>query len=371
MSGRRFGPTARSTCLREGACPGSFPEEVGRVGKEEMAVRRGNGILGLLLGLALLLGGASAGSSLEKGTMALGWIPIGGDTGYFVAADQGFYKDVGAEVTIVRGFGAADSAKKVAQGAVEFGNGDTSALIAGRAKEGWKTKAVAMILQKSMLAWYVLKGSGITKPKDIEGKKLGEPPGGANRQMFPALAAANGIDLNKVTFVNMEPAATVPSLLAGRVDAIGMYTGSSPALHIAARKEGKEAVGIVYADWGVNVYGNSINVQDAFIAKKPDLVRGVTQASMKGMKWALDNPQKAMDVFLKFNPTASREVVFEQWKIYMEHFITPEVRQNGLGYMDKGRMTYSRDIVTKYLALPVSVPVEDLYTNEFLSKVLP
>ena len=72
---------------------------------------------------AVVLGGVPA-LALEKTTLKLGWVPNGESLGYYVAIDKGYYKAQGIEVKIVRGFGAGDTAKQVASGAVPFGDGD-------------------------------------------------------------------------------------------------------------------------------------------------------------------------------------------------------------------------------------------------------
>jgi hypothetical protein len=39
--------------------------------------------------------------------------------------------------------------------------------------------------------------------------------------------------------------------------------------------------------------------------------------------------------------------------------------------MTREKMEATRDLITTYEKLPVKVPVEDLYTNDFLPKILP
>ena len=48
--------------------------------------------------------------------------------------------------------------------------------------------------------------------KDFAGKKIGNPPGDAARALWPALAKANGIDPNAVTWVNIGPNAKLAAL---------------------------------------------------------------------------------------------------------------------------------------------------------------
>lgn len=320
--------------------------------------------------LAAVLPGMAPALAAGKNILMLGWVANGESLGYYVALDQGYYKAEGVEIEVVRGFGAGNTAKEVAAGSVPFGDADTAALIVGRSK-GWKSKVVAMKYETAALAYYTLKGSGIKEPKDLMGRRVGEPPGGAMRVLFPALAEANGFDMSKVIFISMTPAATIPSLLAGKVDAIGMYTSSSPVLVHTARKEGKEVQGIVWADFGIKIYGNSLQVLDKLAAEKPALVRGVVGATMKGYLWSLKKPEEATAIFLRFLPSANREIILDQFAIFRKHMVGPAAQEKGLGYMDKKTMEYSRDLITKLFKLQTRVPVEDLYTNEFLPGLKP
>jgi len=62
-----------------------------------------------------------------------------------------------------------------------------------------------MLFDKSPYCMFMYKDSGINTPKDLVGKKIGAPPGDAQRRSFPALATAHGFDAGQVTFVNIAP----------------------------------------------------------------------------------------------------------------------------------------------------------------------
>ncbi len=54
----------------------------------------------------------------------------------------------------------------------------------------------------------------------------------------------------------------------------------------------------------------------------------------------------------------------------MDHLLTPTAQKLGIGHMTREKMETTRDLITPYEKLPVRVPVEDLYTNEFLPKII-
>jgi NitT/TauT family transport system substrate-binding protein len=62
--------------------------------------------------------------------------------------------------------------------------------------------------------------TGIKGPKDLEGKSVGVPAGDAQRVLWPALARANSVDMDKVRLINIKPGAKAQSLGAKKVDAV-------------------------------------------------------------------------------------------------------------------------------------------------------
>lgn len=157
---------------------------------------------------------------------------------YYVALDKGYYKAAGLDVKIVRGQGSTDAVKQVASGTAQIGFADSSAVIFAKANDNISVKLVSIIYAKPPHAIYVLKGSGITKPKDLEGKKLADTAFSAMPKMFSAYAKAAGIDASKVTWVVAGSDALPGMLSLGRVDGIGQYTVGEPLLKKGGRAEG-------------------------------------------------------------------------------------------------------------------------------------
>jgi NitT/TauT family transport system substrate-binding protein len=215
-----------------------------------------------------------------------------------------------------------------------------------------------------------LSGSGIEKPKDLEGRTIGGSAKGATEVLFPAVARANGMDPNKVRWTLMSPPAKIPSLLAGKVDAIVTFHNSYPSIVEGARKLGKEVVALLYADWGVDIYTGGLIAREEDLQKNQDLVRRFLKATYEGTAWAIDDPEGAVQLFMKRNPTLNAEIVRAEWKITVDHLLTPLAQKYGLGYIDREKMVRTIDIVAKGMEVK-AVPAEDVYTGAFLPKVFP
>lgn len=301
---------------------------------------------------------------------ALDWIPYGKHAMFYVSQDKGFWKDAGLDVTMTRGFGSGDTAKRVAAGTEDFGFAAVASMITAKSR-GADLKMVGMVHDRALDTVATLKANGIDEPKDLEGKKIGSPEGNAVRVVFPAFANINSFDPAKVTFVNMTVAAMVPSLMAGRVDAILIFYTEKPTVDAAAGKVSKEPVYLQYADYGMNTYGNGIIVSAKTLEERPDVVRRFVDATYKGIAWSVENPEEAVEIFLKHNPAISPDLARKHFDIAVEHLMTPTAREEGIGYMTRDRMVFTNDLVTEHMDLPKKTPVEELYTNDFLPKLFP
>lgn len=322
------------------------------------------------LGWATLSGSPPPALSSESLTFLLDWIPYAAHVGMYTALDRGLYSQAGLTVNIVPGQGSGDTIKRVGVGRPQVGFADTGSLVVGRAK-GIPAKVVGMVLDKSMFIVYTLKKGGIRAAKDLEGRKVGTPKASSTYIMFPALAALNTVDMRKIDFVFMTSSALIPSLMARKVDAILTYDSDSPAVFDAARKANEEVAGYLYSRWGLDLYSNGLITSDEFIRNKPDVVRAFVHGTLKGTAWAVEHPKEAVDIFLKHNAALDRDLTRKTWVIVVDHLLTPTAQKMGLGHMDRKKMELTRDIVAKYMKLPVQVPVEDIYTNRFLPKIFP
>jgi NitT/TauT family transport system substrate-binding protein len=323
----------------------------------------------MALGLILWSVAPTAGAE-EQVKFALSWAPTGRDAGFYAALDRGYYKEEGLSVEILKGTGSGDTIRRVAVGTEEFGFADTATLVVARSR-GVQVKVVGMIHDKSLYAVYALKASGIKSPKDLEGKKIGSPARSAARTVFPAFANLSKVDQSKIEWVDMGNELMPAALASRRVDAILMFANEAPVVRLAAQQVNQEVVGLLYSDYGVDVYSNGLIAADKTIRERPELVRRFVRATMKGVAWAAENIDGAAEVFVKYNPTSSKDVAREYWRVAVDHLVTPTARQMGLGYMTREKMEATRDLITTYEKLPVKVATEDLYTNDFLPKILP
>ena len=95
---------------------------------------------------------------------------------FTVAIDRGYFKAEGLDVTIDTSPGSLEPLNRVASGTYDIGVGDINSLIKFRdSNPNVPLKTVFMLYNKPAFAIVGRKSLGVTKPKDLEGKKLGAP----------------------------------------------------------------------------------------------------------------------------------------------------------------------------------------------------
>src|SRR5947209_8786329 len=279
-------------------------------------LRRGRaGIAILSAAVAAVLTGAPAGAQTHI-KFTLDWKFEGPAAPFVVAIDKGYYKAEGLDVTIDTAAGSLEPINRVASGTYDMGFGDINSLIKFRdANPATPIKAVFMVYNKPAFSIVGRKSLGVTKPKDLEGKKLGAPaPDGAYAQ-WKIFVQANQIDASKVTIENVGFPVREPMLQKGQVDAI---TGFSFSSFINLKSMGvpvDDIVVMLMADYGVNLYGNAVFVNPKFATDKPAAVKAFLRALLKGMRDTVKAPDIAVDSVLKRNDVVSKPVELERLKM--------------------------------------------------------
>jgi NitT/TauT family transport system substrate-binding protein len=288
---------------------------------------------------------------------------------FVVAIDKGFFKAEGLDVTIDTAGGSLEPINRVASGTYDMGFGDINSLIKFRdANPGTPIKAVFMVYNKPPFSIVGRKSRGVAAPKDLEGKKLGAPPADGAYAQWPIFVQANGIEASKVTVVSVGFPVREPMLASGEVDAI---TGFSFSSYINLKDRGVPANDItvlLMADYGVNLYGNTIMVNPKFAAEKPEAVKAFLRAFVKGLHETARNPSSAVDSVIKRNDVAKKETELERLQIALkDNILTSEVKKNGYGAVEEERLDKSIDQIGLTYTFKNAKPKgADVFDSSFL-----
>jgi NitT/TauT family transport system substrate-binding protein len=320
----------------------------------------------LAAGLMLTFAPASA---QEKIKFTLDWKIQGIQAWYYWAAEKGYFKAEGLDVTIDQGEGSAATVTRIMSGAYDAGFGDMNAVIQNAATRPAEVPLmVYMIYSKAPFALLVKADSPIKTIADISGKKLDSPAGGAALKLFPMLAKKNGLDPAKVEVINMAPNLQAQMLIRGDVDISALFTATSYMNLVAIKQDpDKDFRWIYYSDGGLDLYSNGVMVSQKLAREKPEAVKGLVRAINKALKDCLANPEAAIELLAKQEPLINKEIEKRRLVYVAKTLIaTPEAAELGVGDMKDARMSDAIATIQAAYELPKSPSVESVFSRAFL-----
>jgi NitT/TauT family transport system substrate-binding protein len=312
-------------------------------------------------GLAVLAASSIAAQADDAVSLRLNWYFGGLHVPFYYGKEKGFYRAEGVDLTINEGRGSANTVQVVAAGSDTFGLADSSSVIATAAK-GADVKSIMSLLNSTGFSVVSLASAGIKTPKDLEGKKLAVSPGDPLGQLFRALAASNNLDMSKISFVQVDPAAKVVAVLEKRVDAL---LGGADDQYFLIKYKGETPAALRYADHGANIVGMTILTRESTIKDKADLVRRFVRATVRSWEEARKNPEAAVDATMKVKPDLNRASQFDQLKVDIELMDSPNSKGR-VGWGDQRDWDQTLALLKQYRDVQTDKPWTAFHTNEFL-----
>ncbi len=325
------------------------------------------------LALALttaLAGFATAASANDKLTLQLKWVTQAQFGGYFVAAEKGFYKDEGLDVTIKPGGPDINPSQVIAGGGADVVVDWMPSALATREK-GVPLVNIAQIFQKSGLQLTCLKSSGISSPADFKGKTLGVWFGG-NEYPFlnwmaklglPTDGSPNGVKVLKQGF-NVDP------LLQKQADCISTMSYNEYWQVIDAGIKPEELIVFSYQDEGVATLEDGLYTLDKNLSdpKMVEKLAKFLKASQKGWDYAVAHPDEAAKITLEADETGAQT---EKHQMRMADEIAKLVGKNpkGTGWLDPAAYDRTVGILLSGKSDPViSKKPEGAWTHAVIEK---
>jgi NitT/TauT family transport system substrate-binding protein len=263
-------------------------------------------IAGFATALALA---ASPALAADEVKLQLKWVTQAQFGGYYVALDKGFYADEGLEVTVLPGGPDIAPPQVLAGGGADVMVDWMPAALAAREK-GLALVNIAQPFKSSGMMLTCWKDAGIASPDDLKNRTLGVWFFGNE---FPFMSwmskmgistdgkGENGVEVLKQGF-NVDP------LLQRQADCISTMTYNEYWQVIDAGVSPDDLITFKYEDQGVatledGLYVLEQNLSDpAFVDKMTRFVR----ASMKGWKYAEENPDEAAMIVLDNDQTGAQ-----------------------------------------------------------------
>ena len=305
--------------------------------------------------------GAAAQDATEI-DFVLNWIAGGDHAPYYYALQEGWYAEAGIDLNIEQGKGSAGAVQRTGIGQTDMGLADLGTALIAKGK-GAEFTAVMNVYANSPQGMYWLKSSGIESVEDFAGRKIGNPPSDAARAMWPALAQAVGIDPDAVTWVNVQPNAKLAGLKSGAFDVTSSFYNIH---HIFERELGDDMGFFAWKDYGVNPYGNSIIVNNEFLAENRDAVQNFVAVTQRAFAACVETPEPCIEALVTANTGLQTDNELQNWALVVELMTDETSTTKGLGYFDPERLANDYDLTETYFEVDQPFDILEAVTNDFI-----
>jgi NitT/TauT family transport system substrate-binding protein len=315
-------------------------------------------------GAAASIVGIRGARAADKANVLLDWRVTAQHTPFYVGLDQGIFQKHGIDLTVSPGNGSRNTILAVAANNVMFGSADATALPAA-VLQGADVKMFCNYMATTPFAIMFKADSGITKPKDLEGRIYGDFPGSATYALFPAFAKKTGIDLSKVQITNISPATQATALIDGQIAAT--YTSLNDSF-VSLSHRGVKLGNFSYAEVGLNLLSHGLLASSKTLENK-DLVKRMAAAFNESVAAAKADIPKAAAATKRLVPEAPAvDVMIDMLKDnFGKRLTNPRNASKPPGWMVDADWADTINLLSEYGVIKEKVEISRLFTNDYLA----
>jgi NitT/TauT family transport system substrate-binding protein len=314
-------------------------------------------------GCALALACAGANPALAAQEEITYLLPAPPNTPAFapwmIAQQKGYYAAENLKVTFVAAKGGVDVAKQIGAGNAVIGGaiGDTPIIVRAN---GVPVKAIAVLGAGSLTMVGVHQNDGIKSLADLKDKTI-TVMSYTDTTYYALLGNMKSIGMGKgdVEIEAAGPSGVWQMFAAGRSQAMA----GVPDWIVSATDAGAR-IDILETN-GFKSMAQAILASDETIKTRPDLLRRLVRATLRGMEDIMKDPKAAAATYVEAVPAykgkeASIEQIFNMYRKYVY------ANQKPLGLIDAARMDNVQKFYVSEGIVRKAAAVNDLYTNQFI-----
>jgi NitT/TauT family transport system substrate-binding protein len=314
-------------------------------------------ISGLIIVSIFLISGCAQAQQEEMTDVVLpvGYIPSVQFAPFYVGITNGYYEEVGLNVTMQYGY-EIDGVSLVGSGEYYFAVASGEQVVLARDK-GLPITYVMNWYKDYPVGIAALAESGISSLSDLNGVTVGIPAlQGASYIAYKGFETTGEfspetIDLQVVGFNQAE------MLSQGEIDAAVVYIANEP---VVLDNQGFNVTTFPISDF-VSLVGNGIVVGDQIIEANPQMIRDFISATLKAIEYSVENPEETYEICKEFVPNLDEDMV--QYDVLLASI--PFWTTNG-GMSDPEAWITTNELVHSLDMTNTDVPVAELFTNDFL-----
>jgi NitT/TauT family transport system substrate-binding protein len=312
----------------------------------------------------MAMGAPAIAQQPSKLAVRVDFLPWGMHAGLHLGVVKGWFKEAGLDVDVSDGRGSGITMQQVASGDVDIGWVQLGPMAVARG-HGVPVTSIAGLVRRGDLGALVPKGGGMTKVKDLEGKKVAYTAGSSWGSLVDPFFAAGGISRDKVNLVSVDPSALVSIYVSGAVDAtLTTYPYAKPT---ADRQRPSD--GILLADVGINIPSYGLVVANRTLETREGDLRHFVPVVTRAWQYIYDNHiDEGVDAILtqRSNDRLDRDIMRQQIVEYQPFFFTAASKGKPFGWQADDDWKSTIEILERTKSIPTGSNPTDYYTNKFV-----
>lgn len=278
---------------------------------------------------------------------------------WMIAQQKGYYAEENLKVSFVAAKGGVDVAKQIGAGNAIIGGaiGDTPIIVRAN---GVPVKAIAVLGAGSLTMVGAHQGENIKSLQDLKGKTV-TVMSYTDTTYYALLGNMRSLGMSKTdaSIQAAGPAGVWQVFAGGKASAFA----GVPDWIVSATDAGAK-IDIVETN-GFKSMAQAILASDETIRTKPELLKRLVRATLRGMEDIVNDPKAATATYVQAVPSykgkeASIEQVFNMYRKYVY------ANQKPLGQIDAARMESVQKFYVSEGIVSKASAVNDLFTNQFI-----
>jgi NitT/TauT family transport system substrate-binding protein len=292
------------------------------------------------------------------------FLPWGMHAGLHLGVEKGWFKDAGLDVEVSDGKGSGITMQQVATGDVDIGWVQLGVMAVARGK-GMPVISIAGLARRGDLGALVPKGAGLTKVKDLEGKKVAYTAGTSWGPLVDPFLEAGGSSRDKINLVSVDQTALLSIYVSGAVDAtLTTFPFAKPT---ADRQRPSD--GILLADVGINIPSYGLVAAQRTLEAKQDALARFVPVVIKAWEYIYaDKIDEGVQAILKQRPNEKLDagILRDQIVEYKSFFVTDATKGKRFGWQSEDDWKGTIAVLEKTKSIPPGSKPSDYYTNKFV-----